>query len=562
VLRAFLPNNQAWVFKWLFQTVFPTLLGMSALAQTVEFITDGDSQETSQLDNAIEKFFPQAIRVRCIWHAVDRGMTIRFPNCQVNKRTRDASRRLVRDAFEKAELQVRHFIWSWAEPDCATEEEFVLSNALFLMFLDSKEFADAMQTLSAVKEAKDFYNMHFYPILDHIVFYKRKHLLHFNTNSNSAHEGTNRGLKSHAAPTNPQHTLGNATKVLCHQAKLKTLQLQTVLAKKINATTLWSDQPCQGQLVELAVSLTSNEFDERKFYDIVGPFADANNFWLLLRRDLKTQDTELGTVPKFRRVRKIRRCNETGTLLCDCCYFDQVGIPCRHIMALLYHILGEEFKGITQDDVRVFWRIDYYFYGMQPENEMRSLLLELRDTDAKGPRLPSDKITATVLMDKNHHIVKTYLLPPSERCMNYTRSHCQQALKKYGTTLFCRSAGHSQDVFNYSKSCEGNISESDGMCDAFTFPSPQKKQSTLREQAYEHLKPEFEELITILEDSAADSQSISYFKSLYSEITMKARTRLSARLPKPQGSVVSSAAPTSKRLKTHGTQHYSKQKRK
>ena len=53
VLRAFLPNNQAWVFKWLFQTVFPTLLGMDALARIAVFITDGDSQETSQLDNAI-----------------------------------------------------------------------------------------------------------------------------------------------------------------------------------------------------------------------------------------------------------------------------------------------------------------------------------------------------------------------------------------------------------------------------------------------------------------------------------------------------------------------------
>jgi hypothetical protein len=40
-LRAFLPNNQAWVFKWLFRTVFPTLLGMDALVHTVVFITDG-----------------------------------------------------------------------------------------------------------------------------------------------------------------------------------------------------------------------------------------------------------------------------------------------------------------------------------------------------------------------------------------------------------------------------------------------------------------------------------------------------------------------------------------
>jgi hypothetical protein len=30
-LRTFFPNNQAWVFKLLFQTVFPTLVGIDAL---------------------------------------------------------------------------------------------------------------------------------------------------------------------------------------------------------------------------------------------------------------------------------------------------------------------------------------------------------------------------------------------------------------------------------------------------------------------------------------------------------------------------------------------------
>ena len=48
-LRTFFPNNQAWVFKLLFQTVFPTLVGIDALARIVVFITeitDGDSQET------------------------------------------------------------------------------------------------------------------------------------------------------------------------------------------------------------------------------------------------------------------------------------------------------------------------------------------------------------------------------------------------------------------------------------------------------------------------------------------------------------------------------------
>ena len=152
-----------------------------------------------------------------------------------------------------------------------------------------------------------FYRQNIFPILDHIVFYKRKHLLHFDTNSNSAHEGTNRGMKSHAAPTNPQHTLEKATKVLSHQARIKALKLQSTLARKANSTTLWSDQATQGHLLDLAISLISNECAEHTFYDIEGSFVHSEDrtdlFWLLLCRDQESQDTQFGTVPKFKRVR-------------------------------------------------------------------------------------------------------------------------------------------------------------------------------------------------------------------------------------------------------------------
>ena len=566
VLRAFLPNNQAWVFKWLFQTVFPTLLGMDALARIAVFITDGDSQETSQLDNAILRLFPQAYRVRCIWHAVDRGMAANFPKCPVNKQTGDAHLRQLRRKYDKAELQVRHFLWSWAEPVCETFEEFRLSNCLFMMFLHSKEFADAMPNQQAVKQAIKFYRQNIFPILDHIVFYKRKHLLHFDTNSNSAHEGTNRGMKSHAAPTNPQHTLEKATKVLSHQARLKALMLHCALARKANCTTLWSDL---SQLVEMAVGLINNECAEQAFYNVVGPFNNdegAGIFWLLMRRDQESEDTQLGTVPKFKRVRKVRRCTERGTLLCDCCYFDRVGIPCRHIIALLHHVLGDEFKDITADDVRVFWRTSYIFHGMQNHNEMqmhnemRSLLMELRDNDTQGPVLPRDKVPATIFMDDNLPIVKTYKLPLTERCMNYSPNHCQHALELYGNTSCPSNHGLSQEAYDYSIHDDFDTGD---ICDVFDYPSPQKKQKTgKRVQAYEVLNPHAAQLYALLDDAAADEQTIAVFKEKFAEMIAQATEMLTVRLPEPKGRTVSSAAPTSKRLKTHGTQHYSKHKRK
>ena len=73
VLRAFLPSEQAWAFQWLFNSVFPQLLGKKALSDVKIMITDGDAQETSQLDYAIKKHFPKVYRQRCSWHIIDRS---------------------------------------------------------------------------------------------------------------------------------------------------------------------------------------------------------------------------------------------------------------------------------------------------------------------------------------------------------------------------------------------------------------------------------------------------------------------------------------------------------
>ncbi len=73
VIRPFLPNERAWVFCWLFQTVMPTLLGKEYIGRVKVIVTDGDSQETSQLDIAISLHFRNVCRVRCGWYVVDRG---------------------------------------------------------------------------------------------------------------------------------------------------------------------------------------------------------------------------------------------------------------------------------------------------------------------------------------------------------------------------------------------------------------------------------------------------------------------------------------------------------
>ena len=61
VFRAFLPNEQAWIFRWLFQEAIPTILGELHLADFKAIFSDGNSQEIGQIDAAIPFAFPGAV---------------------------------------------------------------------------------------------------------------------------------------------------------------------------------------------------------------------------------------------------------------------------------------------------------------------------------------------------------------------------------------------------------------------------------------------------------------------------------------------------------------------
>jgi hypothetical protein len=68
VLRVWAPNERAWMFRWMFQTALPSLVGKDTCQQVRLIITDGDSMEFTQLDYAIDAVFTNAKRRRCGWH--------------------------------------------------------------------------------------------------------------------------------------------------------------------------------------------------------------------------------------------------------------------------------------------------------------------------------------------------------------------------------------------------------------------------------------------------------------------------------------------------------------
>ena len=62
------------IYHWLFSTFLKVHIPQKFRDRVHLLICDGDKNECSQIDFAIKSgIFPNAIRVRCIWHIVDRG---------------------------------------------------------------------------------------------------------------------------------------------------------------------------------------------------------------------------------------------------------------------------------------------------------------------------------------------------------------------------------------------------------------------------------------------------------------------------------------------------------
>lgn len=347
-LRAFLPNQCAWVFRWLFQSVFPRMFGVNLLSRIVMVVTDGDSQETSQLDLAMKNYFPQAFRGRCVWHIVKRGMDKYFPRPLCRKHANQ-------ELYEKWELvkaTIQNWIWSWSDSRCKTEEESLLSKALFLKFLESSQVLQALGE-EGVEQLKEFYCKRVEPHEDLFVFYRRRHLFHLDTNSNSAHEGTNHGIKYHSIAVKPTHGILESTKILTQQSKLKSgdkkLQDSQYDESEVKG---WSSLPTANLLTRLGESILLAEWEQSAKYEITGP---CNNVWLV-HRPVPTDDLEGAALrshqyPRFSRVRHVHCDNATGVLHCSCNYFQWIGISCQHILAVLRAVHGNNFQGVTETSV-------------------------------------------------------------------------------------------------------------------------------------------------------------------------------------------------------------------
>ena len=188
ILRVYLPNQQMWVFRWVFNVLLPEMYGNQVLSNVNTIITDGDSQEISQLDNAITTFFPHVKRIRCGWHIINRGWMkhIEGPKSFHKK---------FLPVYRQIKETCHTWLYSWMQSSyCETKKEYSISKALFLKYITMPNNVSKIGTMlvtNILSWFKRFVETH----EDQYCYYLRKHLLCFGEYSNSATEGCNNGMK-------------------------------------------------------------------------------------------------------------------------------------------------------------------------------------------------------------------------------------------------------------------------------------------------------------------------------------------------------------------------------
>ena len=393
VIRAFLPSEQAWAFKWFFFVAMPLILGKELLQSVKIIITDGDSQEIQQLDEAMTHLFSKETRrVCCTWHIVDCGWARNLPDIKLgghSKKKRPphlvGRKRKPLPPLTEPQVLARvlyRWIYTWALPRyCESQEEFELSKALFLFVVRSELFTSTFGT-SLCQRMIEFVRRHVFPNQSCMCYYLRRSFFHLETHTNCSHEGTNKGMKYSACPVRPQLSIDKSAQILTLNAEISDKNNQIQNCSQATSFKLWSISPTAPFLTELAESLVMKQWEERVHFVywklnerqwLVTSWKDSilyldesyqteNDFSDDLYRDTEAEQVnskKFDFIPRFERVHQVSVEPDTSIMRCSCSLHDRMGIPCSHMAAVLKQpnhqgiVIDEQMPGFPCPSVRV-----------------------------------------------------------------------------------------------------------------------------------------------------------------------------------------------------------------
>ena len=244
VLRASLPNEQAWVFCWISIVVLPKMFGLTIINQIKVVISDGDSQEYEQIDNAIDEYMPGMFCQKCGWHLVRKGWQNRVLGVSSFSEEH-------RGLYYKVVKQLKGWIYSWMRLSCESREEYECSFKVFKKFAESQEIKDKITELFS-KSVLLFLKNNVQTQETHYLMYRKTFRRNYEEYSNSIHEGTNCGIKYNAVPVTPGTHLDHSLIIMSKNGVRNAKRKKTKTSSDILSVRPNEKEECSNELVETA----------------------------------------------------------------------------------------------------------------------------------------------------------------------------------------------------------------------------------------------------------------------------------------------------------------------
>jgi hypothetical protein len=459
VLRCWIPNEQAWIFRWLLLHALPTILGKD-INRINTIISDGDSQEIAQINNMIDVVMTQAHRLRCAWHLIDRSWNRwvysvpKWGKRQKNRWYAEATRRII-------------FSWmySWMTRGCETEEEYEVSRILFIYYLGTPELLEKIGA-DLVESVQQMYLRSVSPFQANFVFYRRKTLFAFEEFTSSTQEASFSGVKKGTLAVRPSMDVDTSLQQLNRQADKKKELYQAAALTGLSNNAMWSAIPMlTSKLVPYGAGLYESEYN--RLNDFTSAWIIATRWQLVYNganeeRDSVSNPLFLSNfVPRFRRVRTVTlvTIGSHCYLVCDCGYFQRVGISCRH----LFHILTKYWSNFTHvlNDLHPVWHSMYKAYAYATDDDGNKLpasqaieaLAKTFEKDVPGPRAPMPTPDLDEPFNPGHEDLQ--ILPAADRCLNWPKALVNRLLNDKTKSIL---PSMSEDVHMYTQESDDESS--------------------------------------------------------------------------------------------------------
>ena len=391
-LRIWIPNQRRGTFKWVFKHILPEFLPKSYHPYVKFFMVDGDPQQYNEIVASIKNNFVNARWGNCGFHVVTQSWKRHGPS------STSVPTHLQQEFKERCDV-VKKWCYTWMmEGFVEDEEEYILSKAMLFAYIRSEDFLkSAGGNKDLPKRIEAFVRERVITHEENILYYKRKQVRHFNVSTNSAHEGTNLGLKKHSAPVRANHKLDNAAKVLTLQATLKMSAIDSEAHDLCLKKKCWSDLPTSSHLVPIAESILLEQMQRLKFYTVTR--VEYDEFEVLFTAKHPPTQTPR-PIPIFRRTRKVKfRYHENSPYCqCSCLQFERTGIPCVHIGAVL-NVSNSLWLGFSYTDISPRWWSAYLRYGLDCSKDLSILMVKLFRCEIKGPLYYAKKVPPLPIME-------------------------------------------------------------------------------------------------------------------------------------------------------------------